>query len=77
LLPAVGRKWRKQMRRWSLILASAIAALSGADCHAQWYGGWGGYSEAATPYSAAVRSQAEMTMARGAAAESLGKAAIS
>lgn len=65
------------MRRWSLILASAIAALSGADCHAQWYGGWGGVTEAATPYSAAVRSEAEMTMARGAAAESLGKAAIS
>lgn len=64
------------MRRWCLILASAIVALSGADCHAQWYGGWGGYTEAATPYSAAVRSQAEMTMAQAAAAESYAKAAI-
>ena len=65
------------MGRWCLILASAMAALSGANCQAQWYGGWGGYTQAATPYSAAVRSEAEMTMARGAAAESLGKAAIS
>ena len=62
------------MGRWCLILASAMVAISGADCRAQWFGG---FSEAATPYSAAVRSEAEMTMARGAAAESLGKAAIS
>ena len=62
------------MGRRCLILASAMAALGGANCHAQWYGG---YTEAATPYSAAVRSEAEMTMAQGAAAESLGKAAIS
>ncbi len=64
------------MKRWCLMLASAIVALSGGDCHAQWYGGWGGYSEAATPYSAAVRSQAEMTMAQGAAAASYAEAAI-
>jgi len=65
------------MGRWCLIVAGAIAALGGADCRAQWYGGWDGYSQAATPYSAAVRSEAEMTIAQGAAAESLGKAAIS
>lgn len=65
------------MRHWCLILAIAISALGGADCRAQWYGGWGGYTQAATPYSAALRSQAEMTMARGAAAENLAKAAIS
>ncbi len=64
------------MRRWFLILASAMVAHSGAHCHAQWFGGWGA-TEAATPYSAAVRSQAEMTMAQGAAAESYAKAAIS
>lgn len=63
------------MGRWCLILVSALAAFGSSNCHAQWYG-WG-YSEAATPYSAAVRSEAEMTMARGAAAESLGRAAIS
>jgi hypothetical protein len=51
-----------------------MAALRGLDCHAQWYGG---YTEAATPYSAAVRSEAEMTIARGAAAESAARAAIS
>ena len=62
------------MGRWCIILASAMVALCGSNCHAQWYGG---YTGAATPYSAAVRSEAEMTMARGAAAESLGKAAIS
>ena len=62
------------MGRWCLIFASAMAAIAGADCHAHWYGG---FTEAATPYSAAVRSEAEMTMARGAAAESLGRAAIS
>ena len=62
------------MRRWCIILASAMTALSGADCHAQWYGG---YTDAATPYSAAVRSQAQMTMAQGAAAESYANAAIS
>ena len=64
------------MGRWCLILASAMAALSGANCQAQWYGGWGGYTETATPYSAAVRSQAEMTMAQAAAAESYAKASI-
>lgn len=65
------------MGRWCLIMASAIATLSCSDCSAQWYGGWGGYSEAATPYSAAVRSQAQMTMAQGAAAENYAKAAVS
>ena len=62
------------MRRWCITLASAMAALSGADCHAQWYGG---YTEAATPYSSAVCSQAQMTMAQGAAAESYANASIS
>lgn len=65
------------MERWCVILASAVMALGGAHCDAQWYGGWGGYTQAATPYSAAVRSQAQMTMAQGVAAQDYAKAAIS
>ena len=68
------------MSRGYFMLASVIAALNGADCHAQWYGGYGGgggYGEVGTPYSAAARGQAEMMMAQGAEVESLGKAAIS
>ena len=64
------------MRRWCLIVASAMGATVCADCHAQWYGGWGGYTEPATPYSSAVRAQAEMAMAQGAAAENYARAAI-
>jgi hypothetical protein len=70
------------MERWCVILASAMVALGGAHCDAQWYGGYRGYgyrgyTQAATPYSAAVRSQAQLTMARGAAAEDYAKAAVS
>ena len=64
------------MGRWCVFLASAMVAFSGATCRAQWYGGWAGYTEPATPYSAALRSQAQMTMAQGAAAESYANAAI-
>ena len=51
------------MSRGYFMLASVIAALNGADCHAQWYGGYGGgggYGEVGTPYSAAARGQAPL-----------------
>lgn len=70
------------MRRWLLILLIAMFATSGADCHAQWYRwyGWGnynyGYNGGGTPESLALRSQAELTMAQGAAAENIAKANV-
>lgn len=69
------------MGRWLLILASALVALSGSDCRAQygrWYGGgWGGYyGGGSTPYSNAVNAQAQYVAAAGQARESAAKAAI-
>ena len=71
------------MIRWCLVMASALMAIGGDDCNAQWYGGqwYGGwnqvYSQAETPYSVAARGRAQMTMAQGFAAESYAKAAVS
>ena len=74
------------MGRWWLILVSVVTLLSCTDCQAQWYGrwygygGWGGYGDynwgGSTPYSNAVRAQAELTMAQGAAAENYAKATV-
>ncbi len=71
------------MNRWWLILAASVAALDAADCQAQlygrWYryGGYGGYysGDGSTPNSNAVRSQAQLIVAQGMAAESYAEAA--
>jgi len=76
------------MARWLLFIVSVTTTLSCTDCSAQWYGrwygygGWGGWGDynynwgGSTPYSNAVRAQAELTMAQGAAAENYAKASI-
>jgi hypothetical protein len=71
------------MGRWVQAVVTAVVVLSCTDCMAQWYGGWYGsgnwggyyYGEGSTPYSSAVRAEAEMAKARGQAAESYAKAA--
>lgn len=74
------------MGRWVQAMVAAVVVLSCTDCMAQWYGGWRGYGswggwggyysgEGSTPYSNAVRAEAEMAKARGQAAESYAKAA--
>lgn len=72
--------------RQILFIAAAMIAVSGSTCQAQWYGrwygsgAWGGYGgwysgEGSTPYSNAVRAEAEMTKAQGEAAVSYAQAA--
>jgi hypothetical protein len=74
------------MGRWLLFLVSVTTILCCSDCSAGWYGRWYGYGGyggwgnygwgGSTPYSNAVRAQADLTMARGAAAENYAKASI-
>jgi hypothetical protein len=71
------------MGRLVQAMVAAVVLLSGSDCMAQWYAGWYGYGnwggyyygESSTPYSSAVRAEAEMVKALGQEAESLAKAA--
>jgi hypothetical protein len=71
------------MGRLVQAMVAAVVLLSCSDGMAQWYGGWYGYGnwggyyygESSTPYSSAVRAEAEMAKALGQEAESLARAA--
>lgn len=73
------------MVRYLIVLTGMLTIFSCEECQARWYArwyGWGNYygnydSGGSTPYSNAVRAQAELTLAQGAARESAAKAAIS
>src|ERR1700741_5257523 len=67
------------MGRWLLILASTLLAMSGSECSAQWWGGWGWggyYGGGSTPYSNAVNAEAQYIAAYGQASEDAANAAI-
>lgn len=67
------------LRITAVAIAMLLLLLAAPRCEAQWYTGWyGGWSgEGSTPWSSAVKAQANLVAAEGQAAESYARAAES